>query len=348
MKRIKRNPEKFEVIDLFTAMGREHGYKLSVEEDTNNFIDRIGRSLKTSQDNPNLLHGKRVESLFAHVAGALGSCRLIKQEDSGEAFSTEQDIQAPDYKVILNDGNQYFIEVKNCHSSNFASPYPFKKDYLKKVERYAELHGTPLLFAIYFSRHNKWFLLPKKSLIEQKRRYVTDFMNAMAKNEMSLLGDRTIGTEPNLSIELLADRSKESTVNEHGEANFVIGDVKIYSSDREVTDDIEKSIAFYLMRFGSWSENDAESIYDDGDLLGVRFTHSPEFPSEEQSFSMVGELSSMISSAYGEQTVYEKSVIALDTNLEPSVFTVKIPEGYKGKNLPLWQFIIQPNPEFKA
>lgn len=56
----------------------------------------------------------------------------------------------------------------------------------------------------------------------------------------------------------------------------------------------------------------------------------------------------MVSASYGEQTTYEQSVIALDTNLDPGVFSVKIPEGYKGKYLPLWQFIIQPNPDFKG
>lgn len=348
MKRIKRNPEKFEVIDLFTAFGREHGYKLNVEEDANDFIERVGSSLKASKDNPNILHGKRVESLFAHVAGALGSCRLIKQEDSGEAFTTEQDIQAPDYKIILNDGSQYFIEVKNCHFPNIKSPYPFKKDYLKKVDNYAALHHTPLLFAVYFSRHNRWFLLRKESLIEQKDRYVTDFINAMAKNEMSLLGDRTIGTEPELSLELVADRSKQATVNEKGEANFVIDDVKIYSFDREVTDDLEKSIAFYLMRFGTWIESEAEGVFEGDEFLGARFSFAPELPPEEQAFSMIGELSSMISASYGEQTIYEKSVVALDTNLDPGVFAVEIPKGYKGKGLPLWQFIMQPNPDFKG
>jgi hypothetical protein len=348
LKRIRRNPEKFEVIDLFTALGREHGYKLRVEEDASDFIERIGSALKASQDNPNLLHGKRVESLFAHVAGALGNCRLIKQEDSGEAFATEQDIQAPDYKVILKDGSQYFIEVKNCHFPNIKSPYPFRKDYLKKLEKYAELHGTPLLFAVYFSQHNKWFLLRKESFIEQNKRYVIDFINAMAKNEMSLLGDRTIGTEPDLSIELLADRSKEAKINDSGEANFIIGDVKIYSNSREVTDHIEKSIAFYLMRFGTWNENDAEAIFDEDEFLGVRFTYSPDFPPEEQRFSMIGELSSMVSASYGEKTVYERSVIALDTNMEPSVFAVEIPDKYKGNDLPLWQLIMQPNPEFKG
>lgn len=348
MKRIKRNPEKFEVIDLFTAMGREHGYKLSVEEDVNDFIERIGSSLKTSQNNPNLLHGKRVESLFAHVAGALGNCRLIKQEDSGEVFTTEQDIQAPDYKVILSDGSQYFIEVKNCHFPNIRSPYPLKKDYLQKVENYAELHNTPLLFAIYFSRQNKWFLLRKESLIEQKSRYVTDFVNAIAKNEMSLLGDRTIGAKPDLSIELIADRSQEAKVDENGFAKFIIGDVKLYGSGREVTDETERSIAFYLMRFGDWSENDAEGIFDEDDFLGVRFTYSPDFPPEDQEFSMIGELSSMVSASYAEKTVYERSVIALDTNLDPSVFAVKIPDNYEGEQLPLWQFIMQPNPDFKG
>lgn len=348
MKRIKRNPEKFEVIDLFTAIGREHSYKLSVKEDTKDFIWRIRKSLKSSQVNFNLIHGKRIESLFAHVAGALGNCRLIKQEDSGQTFSSEQDIQPPDYKVILNNGTQLFIEVKNCHFANFKSPYPFKKSYLEKVERYAELNAIPLMFAVYYSQFNKWFLLSKSSLIEQKERYVTDFINAMAQNEMALLGDRTIATEPDLSIEFIANPTKKAMINDEGETDFIIGDIKLYCSDREIIDDIEKSIAFYLIRFGNWGEKEPEAIYNDGVFYGVRFIYYPESPSEEQRFSMIGELSSMISTAYSEHTVYEKSVIALDTHLDPSVFSVVIPHKYKGNNLPLWQFTIQPNPDFKG
>lgn len=348
MKRVKRNPEKFEVIDLFTAMGREHGYKLSVEEDSNDFMERIGKSLKSSQENPNLMHGKRIESLFAHVAGALGKCRLIKQEDSGEVFTTEENIQAPDYKVVLNDGKQYFIEVKNCHFPNVKSPYPLNKSYLEKLENYADLHATPLLIAIYFSRNNKWVLLSKASLSEHKKKYTIDFINAIAKNEMSLLGDRTIATEPDLGIEFIADLSKDATVTDEGEANFIIGEVKLYCAGQEITDDLEKSIAFYLMRFGNWNENEPEGIFDKGIFVGAKYTFSPDFPPEEQRFSMVGELSSMISYSYSEQTVYEKSVIALDTNLDPSVFAVEIPEGHKGDKLPLWQFIMQANYEFEG
>jgi hypothetical protein len=56
----------------------------------------------------------------------------------------------------------------------------------------------------------------------------------------------------------------------------------------------------------------------------------------------------MVSRSYGEQTIYEKSVVALDTNLEPSVFSVEISDEYKGKDLRLWQFVMQPNPDFKG
>ncbi len=348
MKRVKRNAEKFEVIDLFTAMGREHGYKLSVKEDYNDFMERISKSLKSSQENPILIHGKRVESLFAHVAGALGKCRLIKQEDSGETFSTEENIQAPDYKVVLNDGKQYFIEVKNCHFPNVKSPYPLKKTYLEKLENYADLHAIPLLIAIYFSRNNKWVLLSKSSLLEHKKKYTIDYINAIAKSEMSLLGDRTIATEPDLGIEFIADLSKDATVSDEGKTNFIIGEVKLYCAGQEITDDLEKSIAFYLMRFGNWNENKPEGIFDKGIFIGAKYTFSPDFPPEEQRFAMVGELSSMISYSYSEQTVYEKSVIALDTNLDPSVFSVEIPTGHIGDKLPLWQFIMQANYEFEG
>lgn len=348
MKRIKRDPEKFEVIDLFTAIGREQGYKLSVPGDVEKFIGRISRSLQTSQDNPILIHGKRVESLFAHVAGALGHCVFIKHEDSGETFSTNQNIIAPDYKVVLKTGEQFFIEVKNCHSSSFKSLYSFDKDYLGKLDNYAKLQVIPLKFAIYFSRFNKWFLLSKESLIEQKKRYVIDFVTAMARNEMSLLGDRTIATEPNLSIELLADEKQTMSINEQGEASFIISDVKMYCAGMKISNSLEKSIAFYLIRFGSWNEQECEAIMHGDKFAGARFTYSPDHRLENQRFSMIGELSSMISSAYREQTVYERSVVAIDTKLDPEVFSVEIPNNYIGERLPLWQFTMRPNPDFNG
>ena len=113
MKRRSEIPRSSTRVELFTAIGRDRGYSITADSDVDDFVERVGRSLKSSQTNPTLLHGKRTEALFAHVAGALGRCRLIKQEDSGSVFIDGQDIEIPDYRLILNDGSIYFVEVKN-------------------------------------------------------------------------------------------------------------------------------------------------------------------------------------------------------------------------------------------
>ncbi|MEG5665772.1 MULTISPECIES: hypothetical protein [Enterobacteriaceae] len=41
MKRLKRNPEKFETLDLFTAFSMNYDYKLMVEQDIEDFTQRI-------------------------------------------------------------------------------------------------------------------------------------------------------------------------------------------------------------------------------------------------------------------------------------------------------------------
>ena len=61
---------------------------------------------------------------------------------------------------------------------------------------------------------------------------------------------------------------------------------------------------------------------------------------------MIGCLSQTVSSAYRELTVDDSGVIALDIRHDPDVFMLRIPDGFKSDTLPLWQFILQPNPEF--
>lgn len=348
MKRLVRNPEKFEVIDLFTALGRDRNYRLKVDENIEDFMSRVRASLKASMDNPTLLHGKRVEALFPHVAGALGQCALIKQEDSGAMFSNNPDIQAPDFAITLKDGRRLLIEVKNCNFGNPKSPYGFKKEYMESLESYAKLQGAELKFAIYFSRINKWCLVSKESLIEQKNRYVTTMITAMAQNEMAILGDRMLAVIPNIALELIADPSKESLITPDDQASFTISDVRLYSGDVEIVEPVEKNLAFYLTRFSKLTTDTPNVILEDEKLVGVRYEFYSENENvEDQPFTIVGDLSSMVSTAYGEHTVYERSVIALDTNIDPFIFSVEIPEDYKSHQLSLWQFIMQPNPDFQ-
>jgi len=345
LKRLNRNPEKFEPLELYDAIGRNLGYKLNVAQNRADFIKRIDESIKAASENSALIHGKRVEAMFAHVAGGLGQCAFIKQEDAGDVFADNDQLQAPDYRIVLKSGEQFFVEVKNSHYANPNYLYPISKDYDAKLQAYAKLNRIPLKYAIYHSKWNKWTLLSRDSFIEQKKRYVTDLVNALARNEMLTLDDRMISTEPDLIFELRADPSKEVSLSPEGYAQFTIGDVKMYCNRREITNAQEKSIAFYLMRFGDWPEGDIEAVYVDNKFVGVKHTFSPENFERSETFSLIGTLSSMISAAYSERTVQEKDVVALGIKEHPEIFAPEIPLDYKGVALPLWQFLVQPNPE---
>lgn len=104
------------------------------------------------------------------------------------------------------------------------------------------------------------------------------------------------------------------------------------------------------MRFGNWDCGEPEAILDEHNCLkSVRFAFTPPSMENvvEQGFDIIGHLSSMITSAFNEHTIYDQQVTAIDTRVEPDLFSVKIPNDYKGKVLPLWRFNIQPNDEFK-
>lgn len=347
MKRKKRNPEKFDPLELYAAMGRDVGYTLDADGDIPDFLDRVGRSLKVAIANPTMLYGKRVEAMFAHVAGALGRCRLIKQEDAGAAFVNGDDIEIPDYRLVLDDGTALLVEVKNFHPKDYRADFTIRTDYLTRLETYAALNGLPLKAAVYFSSPNAWLLLSKKAFTADGDVLRINFIEAIARNEMALLGDRMIATLHELSIEFLGDPNECLVPDSNGEVKFIIRKVRVTCRGREVTDDVGKTIAFYLMRYGKWIEQDNTALMEDGKVVGMRFAFAPMEPEEDQDPQIVGTLSEMVSNAYRELTTRDGAVVALEVKHDPDVFSLGIPEGYKG-SLPIWQFILQPNFDLRA
>ena len=118
MRRINRDPERFEVINLFEAMARKGGLKLNDPSSHQSFVDRISDSLNSSKNNPIIIHGRRVESMFEHLVAGLGKTILIKREDAGEVCSADPDVQPPDFRLVLDGGIDLFVEVKNCHKAD--------------------------------------------------------------------------------------------------------------------------------------------------------------------------------------------------------------------------------------
>ena len=127
MKRLHRDAEKFDVLDLYGAMARVYGYKLDNQEHADEFIKRVKASFERSKAKPIMLHGKRIEALFAYVVGALGNASIIKQEDAGDIYAPDDSILVPDYRITLNGGEQVLIEVKNCNDSGIENTISDKK-----------------------------------------------------------------------------------------------------------------------------------------------------------------------------------------------------------------------------
>ena len=348
MKRLDRKSEKFDPLDLYTALSRQMEYKIGVERDNEDFHMRIAGSLKAALDNPAMLHGKRIEAMFAHVVSALGSCVLIKQEDIGAAFVSSDKFQFPDYRVVTENGDTLLIEVKNCHQHKRKFRFDLKRSYVRKLRNYADVNGASLKFAIYFSRINRWVLLSPESFIVDARRVWIDLPHAIAKNEFSLLGDRMVATLPPLSIEFVGDPDDERCdANEGGRFEFTIREIRIKCSGKSITTYAEKHIAFYFMRYGDWIEQEPSVQVENGRLVSISFDFAPNDPVDDQPFQFVGDLSSMISTAFGELTTSrDNSVASLDVDVEPAFFSVNIPKDYKGDALPLWQFVLEPNPEY--
>ena len=116
-------------------MAAEHGYKLDEPVSQNAFIDRVRCSIENSKNSDIAIFGKRAEALFAYVAGALGRTALLKQEDTRTLYHSEDELLLPDYKLILDDGNSYFAEVKNFHNKYPSAKLVVKADYYKKTTK---------------------------------------------------------------------------------------------------------------------------------------------------------------------------------------------------------------------
>lgn len=347
MKKLARNIERFDVFELFAAMAEKHGYRLNDPLSQEDFIAKVRSSLEDSKNNDITIYGKRVEVLFAYVVGALGRAILLKQEDAGALYHTEDVVIPPDYRLVLEDGSNLLVEVKNFYSIDITENFIVKADYYEKLNRYSMLCGLSLKFAIYFSAVNRWALVPIDAFRRNSNSYNIDFATAMAKSEMSQIGDCMIGTSPDLELLLLADEEEANEISRDGQALFTTRDIKIYCAGNEVVEPLEKQIAFYLMRFGNWVEKETEAIVKAGKLMGMKFIYTPESKTEEN-FSLIASLSSMVTNMFKEHTIQDGKVVAVSSHLDPEKFRVFIPNDYKGKELPLWRFIIQPNQEFKG
>ncbi|OGQ55823.1 MAG: hypothetical protein A2W66_00530 [Deltaproteobacteria bacterium RIFCSPLOWO2_02_56_12] len=339
MRRINRDPERFEVIHLFEAMARKRGLKLNDPSSHQSFLDRVSDGFNSSKNNPIIIHGRRIESMFEHVAAGLGKTILIKREDAGDVCSADPDVQPPDFRLVLDGGTDLFVEVKNCHKADPNYRFSLKRSYLSALEKYAAIFGRDLYLAIFWSRWGKWTLISPVQLTPVERPSIK-FLDAVTKNEMSLLGDVLVGTTPPLSLRIITNPSKPRTVNADGECTFYISSAELYCDGVRIEDPLEQNLAFYFLLNSDWEVGNAKAKLEGDQLIYFDSVAEPREPVPNQGFQILGFLSEIISRNYNDITAESGKVHQLSPGNEPGSLGIVIPQEYKGKSLPLWRFTV--------
>ena len=249
----------------------------------------------------------------------------------------------PDYRVVLTDGTQWLIEVKNAYIED-----PHKQErrfmnptYLEKLKNYASATGGQLKLAVYWARWGIWTIVSPERFVDADGNVTIDLPTGIMENEMVYLGDQAIGTRPPLRLRFDADSATTEPLAADGTAKFTISKVSIYCDEDELVDPIEKEIAWMFVRYGRWQEDDPLAILEGDRLRSVEFRWDPE-ENTNQGFEIIGTLSQMFCRYYSEQTMADQQVVQINALPRPRWFEPLVASEYKKKALPLWQFKLYP------
>ena len=341
VERLPHDPVQFDVLDLLDAVGRLHGISIDNLDSKDQILDIVKKAAR--QEFPaTRLHGRRIEAMFGYVAAAMGRCSLIKKEDNRPAFARDPDMKIPDYRLVNDDGQQFLVEVKNCHKKKLDSRVVFKAQYLSELQAYSALVRAELRLAIYWSIFKMWTLISPQDLRLDGSDWTTTFGDAMMQNSMAALGDMHVGTTPPLVCRLLQDPDRPPKIDANGGVDFTIQQVQIECAGRRVTDNNEKNLALQLILFGEWPVSE-RLLIDAGRLLGVEHLAEPIASTPGQGFEFVGSLSRMASQRFDELTAPSGRIERLAPNSgDAGRLTPAIPAHYVGRQLPLWLLVQQP------
>ncbi len=342
MRRLARNPIQFDVFEAFAGHGHQQKVSIYKPEATEMFVNSVRTSIERALKNQAFLHGQRTQAMFEALVASLGRVSLLKQEDAGEVYTSEERLEVPDFRVVLADGSQSLIEVKNFYQAQRPeAPFEMTEAYSDGLLRYAALMRCDLRIATYWAGWNLWTLVPVTAFRQEGDRRLINLIDALKANEMALLGDLAVGTKFPLCLKVIADKRAPRLLNEEGKATFTISQVELYCGGQRISDDLDRRIASYLMFYGKWIEEEPRVHLDDGKIDSIDICVGPD-EDQGQGFEIVGWLSGMFSRFYAQATEGEGQIGQIRADITPGALGSLIPEGYTGKDLPLWVFVLKP------
>ena len=333
---------RFDLIAELAKFGAEHQISLLDPNTISAFTESVKESLNQALANPALLHGQRTQAMFEAMVVSMGEFSLFKTEDEGRVYPTTG-YRVPDFRVVLRDGTQWLIEVKNFYDNNpFRQTYRFmKREYRENMEKYAATTGAQLKLAVFWARCGLWTLVSPEDFVDGNGDTTLEMKNGIVESELGNLGDRVVGTRPPLRLRLTANPAKTSRIGADGKVDFTIADVEYYCEKNKIVGTVEKQIAWILMQFGEWEEDDPKPLLEGNQFKGIEFQWAPRQRCNE-GFEIVGYLSRIFTRYYAEQTLKGQDVVQLLAKPRPEWFELFVSPDYKQKELPLWIFHMIP------
>ena len=335
--------DTFSLLPMLCEYAAEKGIQPFETDSIQVFCKQLSDTLTSHIRNPARLFGLRTEAMFAYVAAAMGKCKLINQEDSGLLYSHDPSkIRRPDFRVVTESGEEILIEVKNFHQKTAHEPLKISKEYANSIRKYADLMNTMLMLAVFWSRWKVWTLVDFSEIPEATPISLIDLLPI---NEMAILGDSILSSEPKLILRLTTSPDKPRDVDSAGIANFTIETAEMYVNQEMITDPIEKKIAWFLFQYSKWSNLDQPVVIRNRKLEQIDMVLTPSDIEESngQPFASHGFFSQMISNQYLNFTSDDTALKRLSPNQDPAKLGVLIPNDYKGEVLKLWRFLQDPN-----
>ena len=340
---VSKMAKPFDLLAEFGKFGLERRLSLRDPATISAFIGHVGDKVEGAVEDPPLLHGQRTEAMFEALLVSLGEFELLKGEDSGRLFPDDR-YRSADFRLVLKDGSHWLIEVKNVYERE---PFEqrrrlFRRPYLERLTAYADATGAQLKIAVYWARWSIWTLVSPDRLVGPDGVLDLDMVTALRVNELSHLGDRTIGTRSPLRLRLTMDEGRTSRIAADGEVTFVIGGVQIFCADQEIVEPAEQEIVWVFMQYGRWPADEPEAILEGDRLLAIEYRWEPVTKSH-QGFDIIGTLSEMFAAYYAEQTMDSGEVVQIRAPLRPNWFEPLVSLNTIKRRLPLWTFAQEPN-----
>jgi hypothetical protein len=346
MKQILQPDIRYQAFRLMAMICANKGIPIGSDEALKIAQDEMLKSMENVTNRPTFLYGHRAQAIFLGVVASLGKVRLIKEEDGTACFANDsEEVAIPDYRVVLHDGAQCMIEVKNFHQDNLTERFIVDSDLMAAWQRYSQLAGAEFKIAIYFSRFQHWTLLSPRAFQFADGKHSINFQQAIMKNEMALLGDVTIGTRCPLRLKLRMEKIASQAIGDsEEEIEGRIVEAGLYCQDQHIKEPTEQSIAFTLIMFGKWNLTQRAELEKPA-FINMIFESKPEVETPTQGFEICDSLSSMFTRRYLSASTDKdgKLLTQIYAQWKPSEFGKLIPENYKGVDLPLWQLHLQPN-----